>query len=113
MNRIQCPKCKKEIVYKETNNEGVVFCNYCGSKMRVVIQLISDNNQSSSIPSIDDDDELLPLAIKTVREYGSASVSVLQRRLNLGYPRAARLIDLMEKKGIIGPFEGSSPRKIL
>lgn len=58
-------------------------------------------------------DDLFNQAVQTVLEYGSASVSVLQRRLGVGYPRAARLVDELEKKKIIGPFEGSKPRKIL
>ena len=58
-------------------------------------------------------DDLFNQAVQTVIEYGSASVSVLQRRLGIGYPRAARLVDELEKKKIIGPFEGSKPRKIL
>lgn len=60
-----------------------------------------------------DEDELLPYAIDVVLEIGQASVSMVQRKLKLGYARAARLIDQMEKKGIIGPFEGSKPREIL
>ena len=51
--------------------------------------------------------------MEVVLEYGSASVSILQRRLGVGYPRAARLIDVLERKHIIGPFEGSKPRKVL
>ena len=58
-------------------------------------------------------DDLFNQAVQTVIEYGSASVSVLQRRLGIGYPRAARLVDELEKKKIIGPFEGSKHRKIL
>ena len=52
------------------------------------------------------DDELLEKAIITAREEGKASVSLLQRRLRIGYSRAARLIDEMEAQGIIGPEEG-------
>ena len=58
-------------------------------------------------------DDLFNQAVQTVIENGSASVSVLQRRLGIGYPRAARLVDELEKKKVIGPFEGSKPRKIL
>lgn len=58
-------------------------------------------------------DELLPAAIEVVVEQGQASVSMLQRRLKLGYSRAARLVDQMEEKGIVGPFEGSKARQIL
>ncbi len=58
-------------------------------------------------------DELLPSAIEVVVETGMASVSMLQRRLKLGYSRAARLVDQMEEKGVVGPFEGSKPRQVL
>ena len=58
-------------------------------------------------------DELLPAAVDVVLETGQASVSMLQRRLKLGYARAARIVDEMEEKGIVGPFQGSKPRAIL
>ena len=61
----------------------------------------------------DDVDELLPAAIDVVMETGQASVSMLQRRLKLGYSRAARIVDEMETRGIVGPFEGSKPRQLL
>ena len=60
-----------------------------------------------------DFDELLPAAVDVVLETGQASVSMLQRRLKLGYSRAARLVDQMEERGIVGPFEGSKPRQLL
>ena len=55
----------------------------------------------------DDTDEMLPQAIEVVVEAGSASTSLLQRRLKLGYARAARIVDQMEERGIVGPFEGA------
>ena len=58
-------------------------------------------------------DELLPAAVEVILETGQASVSMLQRRLKLGYARAARIVDEMEDKGIVGPFEGSKPRQLL
>ena len=58
-------------------------------------------------------DEMLPAAVDVILETGQASVSMLQRRLKLGYARAARIVDEMEEKGIVGPFMGSKPRKIL
>ena len=61
----------------------------------------------------DEGDELLPAAVDVVLETGQASVSMLQRRLKLGYSRAARLVDQMEERGIVGPFEGSKPRQLL
>ena len=58
-------------------------------------------------------DEMLPAAVEVFLETGQASVSMLQRRLKLGYSRAARIVDEMEEKGIVGPFMGSKPRTIL
>jgi len=60
-----------------------------------------------------DYDELLPQAVDVVLEAKQASVSMLQRRLKLGYSRAARIVDQMEEIGVVGPFEGSKPRQIL
>ncbi len=60
-----------------------------------------------------DHDELLPQAVEVIFESGQASVSMLQRRLKLGYSRAARIVDQMEEMGIVGPFEGSKPRPLL
>jgi S-DNA-T family DNA segregation ATPase FtsK/SpoIIIE len=59
------------------------------------------------------DDELYQDAIRVCCEMGRASTSTLQRRLRIGYGRAARLIDLMEKDGIVGPADGSKPREVL
>ena len=58
-------------------------------------------------------DELLADAVDVVMETGQASVSMLQRRLRLGYARAARIVDEMEEHGIVGPFSGSKPRELL
>ena len=60
-----------------------------------------------------DYDELINDAAEVVVETGQASVSMLQRRLKLGYARAARLVDQLEEKGIVGPFEGSKPRQLM
>jgi S-DNA-T family DNA segregation ATPase FtsK/SpoIIIE len=59
------------------------------------------------------DDELYQDAVRVVCEMGRASTSTLQRRLRVGYGRAARLIDIMEKDGIVGPPDGSKPREVL
>jgi S-DNA-T family DNA segregation ATPase FtsK/SpoIIIE len=58
-------------------------------------------------------DELYDQAVRVIMESNQASVSILQRRMRLGYTRAARIIDTMEQEGLIGSFEGSRPRKIL
>lgn len=60
-----------------------------------------------------DNDELLPQAIELVVEAGQASVSLIQRKFKVGYARAARIIDQMEERGIVGRFEGSKPRQVL
>ena len=60
-----------------------------------------------------DGDDMLPQAVDVILETQQASVSMLQRRLKLGYARAARIVDEMEEKGIVGPFQGSKPRAIL
>ena len=69
-----------------------------------------DDDEPSGKP---DYDELLPQAVDVIFDTKQASVSMLQRRLKLGYSRAARIVDQMEEMGIIGPFEGSKPRQIL
>lgn len=56
---------------------------------------------------------MLEEAVKCVVEAGQASTSLLQRRLRLGYARAGRIVDQMEQLGIVGPYEGSKPRKVL
>jgi len=61
----------------------------------------------------DDDDELLESAAELVIQNGKASATLLQRRLRVGYPKAARLIDLLEDRGVIGPADGSRPREVL
>ncbi len=64
-------------------------------------------------PDDDSNDELFEDAVRLVLEFGKASTSLLQRRLRIGYGRAAHLIDLMERDGIVGPADGSKPREIL
>jgi S-DNA-T family DNA segregation ATPase FtsK/SpoIIIE len=64
-------------------------------------------------PDEDSDDELFEDGVRLVLEFGKASTSLLQRRLRIGYGRAAHLIDMMERDGIVGPADGSKPREIL
>lgn len=58
-------------------------------------------------------DDLYDDAVQLVLEMQTASVSMLQRRFRVGYTRAARLIDAMEDRGVVGPYEGSKPREVL
>jgi S-DNA-T family DNA segregation ATPase FtsK/SpoIIIE len=79
-------------------------------------QAVSDKKKGSDKDSgggFMDEDEMLPSAIECVVDQGQASTSLLQRKLKLGYARAARIMDMMEEKGIIGPYEGSKPRQVL
>ena len=77
-------------------------------------------NGNSSISSVgggttgfsDDDDPLLGEAMEIIRQSGKASASLLQRRLKLGYARAARILDLLEEREIIGPSDGAKPREV-
>jgi S-DNA-T family DNA segregation ATPase FtsK/SpoIIIE len=61
----------------------------------------------------EDNDDLFDDAVRLVFEFGKASTSLLQRRLRIGYGRAAHLIDMMEHDGLVGPADGSKPREIL
>lgn len=70
-------------------------------------------NASSDDGEAGPSDEMLPKAIEVVIEAQSASTTLLQRKLKLGYARAARIVDALEERGIIGPYEGAKPRKVL
>lgn len=61
----------------------------------------------------EEEDELYPAAVRLVVAHGQASTSMLQRRFKIGYGRAARLLDLMERRGIVGPLDGAKPRQVL
>ena len=76
-------------------------------------QDIIKHQQKKSLGKSDEKDLLYNDAVKLIMETGSASVSILQRRLRLSYTRAARLIDSMEEEGLIGPYCGSKPREII
>lgn len=78
-----------------------------------IIEHIENGAEDRSGSDDSDADDLLPQAIEVVVELGQASASLLQRKLKVGYSRAGRLIDQLEERGIIGPHEGSKPRKVL
>jgi S-DNA-T family DNA segregation ATPase FtsK/SpoIIIE len=72
--------------------------------------------QSSAAPEedvTDEDEELVEKCLEIIRQEKRASTSLLQRRLRLGYTRAARIVDILEQRGILGPGEGAKPREIL
>ena len=72
----------------------------------------SEEKSGTSDGPAGDYDEMLPQAAEVVIEMGSCSVSMLQRRIKLGYSRAARIVDQMEELGIVGPYEGAKPRSV-
>ena len=76
---------------------------------------IKEKIENSGAMDMDDgeDDELLEAAIEIIRQTQRASTSSLQRRLRIGYTRAARLMDILEERGVVGPARGSDPREIL
>ena len=77
-------------------------------------QAAVEKKQKSGLPEDGpDEDPMLQEAIRVVVENGMASTSLLQRKLKLGYARAARIVDEMEQRGVVGPYEGSKPRKVL
>ncbi|MBN1632095.1 MAG: DNA translocase FtsK [Thermoleophilia bacterium] len=79
-----------------------------------LLQRPTESKKGSDDDLLDpDSDDLLADAAQLVIETGSASVSMLQRRLRVGYTRAGRLIDMLERRGIVGPWEGSKPRQIM
>ena len=73
----------------------------------------SQKNNDSSNTSSFDYDEMLQQAVEVVLEMKSCSVSMLQRRLKLGYSRAARIVDQMEELGVVGPYQGAKPRDLV
>ena len=102
--------------------KGNAAADYDDAVMQEIDQKAKESGSKSgsggaSAASLDEGDsegdELLPAAVDVILETGQASVSMLQRRLKLGYARAARIVDEMEEKGIVGPFEGSKPRQLL
>ncbi len=89
----------------ESTDDGIAIANGTGEENQVNLNF--DDFDSDS-----DSDELLEEAVETVRAAQKASASLLQRRLKVGYARAARLLDIMEEKGIIGPGDGAKPREV-
>ena len=69
--------------------------------------------EEESSSAAGDYDEMLPQAVEAILETKQCSVSMLQRRVKLGYSRAARIVDQMEELGIVGPYEGAKPRSVL
>ncbi len=102
---------------------GYVKTNFTTSyDQQVIAEIEKKASQTDKKPPVADpepnadelaEDEMLSQAVEVFLETGQGSVSMLQRRLKLGYARAARIVDEMEEKGLVGPYQGSKPRAIL
>ena len=101
---------------KENNNiEAKVNSELEESMIRATKDKVkggSEEKDSAEDGPAGDYDEMLPQAVEVVLEMGSCSVSMLQRRIKLGYSRAARIVDQMEELGVVGPYEGAKPRSV-
>ena len=73
----------------------------------------ANGNSSNGGSGIDEDEEIVQQCIEIIRIEQKASVSLMQRRLRLGYTRAARIMDELEDRGLVGPNRGAEPREIL
>lgn len=109
----------KAIAYFAGITEKISVAPIYGEDFRKVLDFVEkedsvQENDSKYLGLVkDNSDELLPAAIEVVLGTGTASVSMIQRKLNLKYARAARIMDEMERLGVVGHFDGASPRKIL
>ena len=104
---------KKE--YEDFNGEREV--SFENNETKAVVQNLGEMNSISIFDEMgainEEEDELYEQARETVIQAGRASTSYLQRRLRLGYARAARLMDVLEEKGVVGPADGAKPREVL
>jgi S-DNA-T family DNA segregation ATPase FtsK/SpoIIIE len=110
--RMQCANVEEDqtkavVAFIKKHNEGIPDEISLGETI--------DDDRSIVSASIDgdDDDELYEDAKACVLEAGKASTSYIQRKLKVGYSRAARLIDLLEERGVVGPADGAKPREVL
>ncbi|MCK5437762.1 MAG: cell division protein FtsK, partial [Desulfobulbaceae bacterium] len=78
-----------------------------------VMQIAAEPEDGDGPGGTEDYDEKYDEAVSLVCETGHASISMVQRRLRVGYNRAARMIEIMEKEGVVGPSDGSKPREVL
>ncbi len=106
--RIQGPFVSDEEVEKV-----IAYVKRKGGEAHYDESLTSHLEKGTAAGFDDEEDELMMDAIETVVDSGQASVSMLQRRFRIGYNRAARIIDALEDRGIIGPADGSRPRQVL
>lgn len=103
----------EQVVNFIKNKESAEYDNQIMEEIEKQAVAEKPSSDGASGGGFSDQDELFDDAVECVVEAGQASTSYLQRKLKVGYARAARLVDEMEEQGIIGPFEGSKPRTVL
>ncbi len=104
---------EKVVNYVKTNSMGSDYDQEAIQNIETLATQGSKSNNSSDSEEGGEYDEMLVAACECVIEAKMASTSLLQRKLKLGYARAARVVDQMEELGVVGPFEGSKPRHVL
>jgi hypothetical protein len=103
-------------VSEEEVEKSVEFVKTLGEPDYIDEEIFIDEDDEDDGPSLFDDgdgDPLFEQALEIVLQQGKASASYIQRKLKIGYNRAARLVELMEERGIVGPAQGSKPRDIV
>ena len=122
---VACPACGETVYVSEDDlDAGEANCAHCGVTFEVALEGEEDEAKDAPVQyevtcpacgktAVFEEDELLDDAVKIVLESGQASISMIQRRLRVGYARAARLIDIMEQLKVVSGFDGSKPRKLL
>jgi S-DNA-T family DNA segregation ATPase FtsK/SpoIIIE len=112
-NEIEVLTDKLSTIPTSFRDDAIDFLNGDGELDRTSGDYIYGSHISGNLNGHKDRDELYDEAVRTVIEHRSASASMLQRRLNIGYNRAANLVESMESDGVVGPAQGSKPRKVL
>jgi S-DNA-T family DNA segregation ATPase FtsK/SpoIIIE len=103
-------------VSEEEVERAVAHVKTLGEPEYIDDEIFYDEDEESAEPGLFDDGEGDPLfekALEIVLQQGKASASFIQRRLKIGYNRSARLVELMEERGIVGPSQGSKPRDVV
>jgi len=107
-------RCQGALITDEEVHRLVHHCSNQGNQnFESSIQEAIENSDNQEESLTDEDEELMQKCIEVIAQEKRASTSLLQRRLRLGYTRAARMIDVLEQRGVIGPGEGAKPRDIL
>jgi S-DNA-T family DNA segregation ATPase FtsK/SpoIIIE len=104
---------QKIVAYIQENNDPPVYAQSVQQQIDRAAREDDEDGEFGEDGEMGDDDELYQQALEVLRATRRASTSMLQRRLRIGYNRAARIMELMEEKGVVGPENGSSPREIL